>query len=387
MAGWSHVFASTAVSVSALVAGLLVGPATAAGEPMANTAVETGAVFNDPNGTAAEQYAIRDHIVELTAASEPGSTISASIYNLTDFDLGYAEELVAAAERGVRVRVVLETVTARPDREARDLLLERLGTDRGQASWVATCTEGCHGTRHNHNKFYLFSDVGGQRDVVVQSSANLTVSNGNRAWNNAVTIVDNAELYQAYLDYFGDLARDVTDLDYYTTVNAGAVKTYHFPRAGSGATGDTVYNTLGNVACTGNVDVGTADGRTIIRVGMWYFGRTAVAERLAALAREGCEVDIVYTRMLDGPRNALSGVPNVTLSQLPDDEDGTIIHSKYYLIEGSYADAERTVVFTGSPNFSNAALRANDETMVRIYNERVHDQYVANFADVRADAR
>ncbi|SFO84180.1 Phosphatidylserine/phosphatidylglycerophosphate/cardiolipin synthase [Amycolatopsis arida] len=365
-----------AAVVVALAAGLLgvAAPATA-------TAVTptTGAVFNNPYGSAAEQYAIRDHVVNLVRATEPGATISTSIYNITDHERGVADALVAAARRGVRVRVVLESEKAGTG--SAQAIVSGLGRDRSKPSWAVVCASGCHGTKINHNKFYLFSEVGGKRNVVVQSSANLTISNARKYWNNAVTFVENPELYQGYLGYFGDLARDRRDDDYYRTVGAGNVKAYFFPRGGSGASSDTVYNTLGNVRCTGNTQVGTSDGRTIIRIGMWYFGRDAIADRLAALGRAGCRIDIAYTEMLDGPAAELRGVPNVTLRRV--DRDGYIIHSKYMLIEGTYAEvANRKVVFTGSHNYSNAALHRNDEAMVRIYSNPIHDQYAANFAAV-----
>lgn len=339
----------------------------------AEAAPVTGAVFNDPTGTSAEQYRIRDHVLGLIEATEPGATISMSIYNITDHERGVADAIIAAAERGVAVRVVLESTNA--DTGSAQALVSALGTDQSKPSWAKVCIEGCMGSKINHNKFYLFSEVAGATDVVVQASANLTISNARNYWNNAVTIVGNSALYQGYLDYFEDLARDRQDLDYYRTVSAGDVKAYHFPRAGSDSSTDTVYNTLGNVDCAGG---------TTLKIAMWYFGREAIARRLADLAEDGCRVDIAYTEMLDGPRAALQGTPNVRMRQL---DDGTyVIHSKYLIIDGSYADVDRRVVFTGSPNYSNAALRTNDETMLRIYSDAIYEQYAANFADVFAAA-
>lgn len=361
------------------VALLSLAPAVADQGPVAP---QTGALFNDPNGTVAEQYAIRDYVRTLIDKAPAGSTVSMSIYNITDFDAEFANAILEADDRGVHMRVVLESTTS-AQTSSGQAIIDGLGTDNTADSWTSVCSAGCHGTRHNHNKFYLFSEVGGVESVVVQSSANLTISNGSRYWNNAVTFVENEALYGSYLDYFDDLARNVVDLDYYRTDSLGEVKTYFFPRSGSNSATDTVYNTLGNVDCTGNTTAGTADGRTIIRVAMWYFGRVAVAERLADLGAAGCDVQIVYTDILPAPEAALDGAPNVSLTQLDDDGVGDIIHSKYMLIEGTYAGvSDRTVVFTGSPNYSDAALRLNDEAMLRIYNDEIHGQYVANFEGI-----
>ena len=366
--------AAVAVVISGLTVGLLSAtPVAQAGPDATDVVPVTGAVFNDPTGSVEEQYAIRDHVMGLVNSTESGETISMSLYNITDDERVFADALIAAADRGVNVRVVLEAENAGSG--SAEAIVEHLGTDQTAGSWAVVCSNGCHGTNINHNKFYLFSHVGGRSNVVVQSSANLTISNSRSYWNNAVTFVDNAELHGAYERYFDDLARDRKDDAYYTTFHAGEVKGYHFPRSGAG---DTVANTLENVDC------GTADDPTRIRVGMWYFGRTAVAQELARLGQGGCRVEIVYTDMLPEPQSVLDAASNVVMKQLPEGGDH-IIHSKYYLIDGPYADVDRKVVFTGSPNFSGRALRVNDETMLRIYSDEIHDQYVANFEAMFAD--
>ncbi|MFD0558993.1 phosphatidylserine/phosphatidylglycerophosphate/cardiolipin synthase-like enzyme [Stackebrandtia endophytica] len=358
------------VIVGALIATLTTGPAHA--NTSADLVPTTGAIFNDPTGTAEQQYAIRDHVQGLVESTDAGAVITMSIYNVTNDERGFADALVAAADRGVSVRVVMESSNAGTD--SAKAIVAGLGTDKSRPSWAVVCSNGCHGSNINHNKFYLFSQVSGQSNVVVQSSANLTVSNSQRYWNNAVTFVGNAELYHGYLDYFGDLSRNKKDAAYYRTFAAGEVKGYHFPRSG---TGDTVANTLENVNCT----AGAAPAK--IRIGMWYFGRTPVAEQLARLGAAGCQIEIVYTDMLAGPKKVLDGAKNVTMKQLPESGD-YIIHSKYYIIDGYYVDSDRKVVFTGSPNFSDRALRSNDETMLRIYSAAIHDQYLANFQQMFA---
>jgi phosphatidylserine/phosphatidylglycerophosphate/cardiolipin synthase-like enzyme len=43
-------------------------------------------------------------------------------------------------------------------------------------------------------------------------------------------------------------------------------------------------------------------------------------------------------------------------------------------------------VVTGSPNWTNAGLRENDEAMLRIKSDTIHDQYRSNFRTMRAAA-
>ncbi len=343
-------------------------------------------MFNDPTDPA-KQYAIRDHLRSLIQGAPAGSTISIAIYHFTDTTV--STDLLAARDRGVNVRLVADYSSASSAPVVS--LVNALGTDQAKSSWVTLCTKdaaciGSTGTPIMHNKFFLFSSTSGSTNVVVQSSANLTKANAENYWNNAVTVVGNTDLYNGYLSYFKDLAAKRKNSDYYRTVSAGNVKAYFFPRAGTTADTDTVYNMLNeNVTCEGNTSVGTQTGRTIIRIGMWYFSRDNIARKLRELADRKCWIEVVYTTMDDGSRSYLSGHDRIVLYRI---DDGThIVHSKYLLVEGTYAGVKDSKwVFTGSHNYTNAALRENDEALVRIQSNAIHDQYRANFWALRTAA-
>jgi HKD family nuclease len=367
------------VAAALLVAGtvLPVSPAAAA--------VTSGAVFNNPT-VAAEQYRIVDHIRGLVQGAPAGSTISIAMYHWTSTTV--ADDVVAAHHRGVNVRLVLDYLSEQYP--AVDTMRAALGTNRANRSWLTFCTQGaaCIGNAGSpimHNKFYLFSSTSGSANVVVQSSANLTVSNATAYWNNAVTLVGNTGLYTAYLDYFDDLAAKAKNSDYYRTVGSGNAKAYFFPRAGSDRTSDTIYNMLNeNVTCEGNTTVGTETGRTMIRIGMWYFSRNGIAEELRSLADRKCWIEVVYTTMDADVLGILSGHPRIVLYRISGDH---IVHSKYMLIEGTYAGTRNSKwVMTGSHNYTTAALRENDEALVRIESATIHDQYRSNFWALRAAA-
>jgi phosphatidylserine/phosphatidylglycerophosphate/cardiolipin synthase-like enzyme len=363
-----------------------VGPLVIEAEPAAAVTPTDGAVFNDPTDPA-KQYAIRDYIRSLIQSTASGSTIRIAMYHFNNTSV--SGDLLAAAGRGVRVQLVLDHGTA--SSAAVQSLISGLGTDRAKASWVTLCTQdaaciGSAGTPIMHNKFYLFSNVSGASNVVVQSSANLTPENAENYWNNAVTLVGNTNLYNGYVSYFNDLAAKQKNADYYRTVSSGNAKAYFFPRAGTDEATDTIYNALDdNVSCEGNSSVGTETGRTIIRIGMWYFSRDDIARKLRELADQKCWIEVVYTTMDAGSRGHLAGHDRIVLYRI---DDGTyIIHSKYMLIEGTYAKLKDTKwVFTGSHNYTNAALRENDEAMVRIQSAAIHDQYRANFRTARSHA-
>ncbi|MFF7177002.1 phospholipase D-like domain-containing protein [Streptomyces sp. NPDC008121] len=379
------------------------GKAAPAGEaaPVEAAAVPAlGPLFNNPtSGDPAAQNAIKNRIRELIAAADPGSTIRMAMYHLWDNTI--AQDLSTAhTTRDVDVQVVLdETTVSAPEgsRTSYDTLKAALGTDLAQDSYVTLCAKGrsCLGATAsgiNHNKFLLFSSVGGggATQVVLQTSSNLTTSNYSRFWNSAVAFAGNATLYAAYSSYFGELARQNRSTWTYTTAGSGDHKVYFFPRAGTTDDTDTVVNTLENVGCTWSDAAGTH--RTAVRVAMLKITRQAVADKLRALAAAGCTVDVVYSETDTGTWNALHGQTRLTPRCYQHDHDtdpGTpnrIVHSKNLLIDGVYAGAREKLVFTGSHNYSGPALRDNDETMLRITTPAVHDAFAANFAQTKAAA-
>ncbi|MGY3517532.1 phospholipase D-like domain-containing protein [Micromonospora sp. PTRAS2] len=372
-------------TVGLIVTGSLAAAALLAPATPAVAAVTSGAVFNNPT-VAGQQYAIVEHVQRLIQGAASGSTIRVAMYHFTLTRV--SNDLSAAYDRGVNVRVVVDSQSR--SYPAVTGLIAKLGTNRAAASWVTVCTtdRACIGNLNTpimHNKFFLFSDTLGSTNVLVQSSANLTNDNAERYWNNAVTIVGNTAVYNSYVTYHGDLAAQVKNNDYYRTTSSGTAKSYFFPRAGTTQDTDTIYNMLNeNVTCEGNTSTGTETGRTIIRIGMWHFSRNPIATKLHELADQKCWVEVVYTETDTDVRNILSGHDRIKLYQITGDY---IVHSKYMLIEGTY-DGQRDTKWavTGSHNYSNAALRENDEALLRIQSATIHDQYRSNFWNLRAAA-
>ncbi|MEU0601478.1 phospholipase D-like domain-containing protein [Streptomyces sp. NPDC006393] len=370
--------------VTALLAASLVLPDSGVSSA-ADAPITTGAVFNDPKGTAAEQNAVKDHIIGAIDNTQTGRLIRASLYALTD--QGYADALIRAHQRGVNIRVVLDHTYS--DSAAVQSLKAELGTDVSAASWVHVCGSAgaCIATGGtnpiNHNKFFTFSrigDAGVAEDVVIQASANQTAVNVSKYWNNAYTVVGNTDLYTAYVDYFNDLAAERRTDDYYTTAKVGTEKYYFFPQK----TGDVVVDILDNVSCTGNTTVGTSTHRTIVRVAAFALHRDAVADALVSLAGQGCSIQIVYANSNDETK--LKGHANISLKQL-NTSDGYLVHSKYFLVEGNYAGHPDTKwTFTGSHNLDESSLRDNDEALLRLEGAAPHDAYAQNFDLLRSYA-
>ncbi|MFI5756761.1 phosphatidylserine/phosphatidylglycerophosphate/cardiolipin synthase family protein [Streptomyces sp. NPDC051569] len=366
-------------AVSAL--GVAPVPAYAVAEPL----VATGAVFNNPRGTTAEQNAVKNHIISAVDQTQSGRLIRVALYVLDD--QGYTDALKRAYARGVDVRVVLDSHSGAKS-ATRDLL-SALGTDRSKGSWVTVCPTGsaciadvpARVNPIHHNKFFTFSrigDAGVAEDVVIQASANQTALNINRYWNNAYTVVGNTALYTAYVDYFNDLAAMRKTNDYHVQGDAGSEKYYFFPRA----TGDPVLDFLNNVTCTGNTSTGSASHKTVVRVAASLFDRAPIADKLVALANAECWIEVVYA---DSPvQSRMTGNPRLRLYHLKDSA-GYQVHSKYIAIEGNYAGHKDTKwVFTGSHNLDKSSLRDNDEAIIRLSSNAAHDAYRQNFLDMRS---
>ncbi|MCX4546188.1 phospholipase D-like domain-containing protein [Streptomyces sp. NBC_01565] len=423
--------ATTTAAAAALLLACASAPVSAVETaPPSTPLVATGATFNDPTDPAA-QNAIFTHISRLIDGAVPGSDIKISSYIFESDWL--VERLGAAHRRGVNVEVILDSES--PARKAGGVAYTKLDTAlkaktaSSGTSWVRVCAQGqaCLAKDPNpndsfpsvnHNKFYLFSRTTGSAtgtvpvdNVVVQTSANQTVWDREKAFNDALTVAGNKELYDAYAAYFtqqgaaqANPALQVSDLP--NDTQAGPAKTYFFPR-----TTDVILNILNTVdnpvagqpACYGNsAGYGTADGRTVIRIAMHQITRPEVAKKLWELDEAGCYVDIVY-RKLDNTGTQIydqltkpTRFGGISLHQLDDDTTGgAATHSKYLLIEGTYKGLpDQKIVFTGSHPYTLSGLSNNDEALLK-YDDTprspattspVYDAYRENFRNQRTHA-
>src|SRR5690349_20682838 len=147
----------------------------------------TGATFNKPTGTQAEQYAIMDQLMASVDAAPKGSAIRMAMYSISIQD--FSDKLIAAHQRGVNVQLLMD------DHSLGDQwlsLVNELGTDTQAKSFAVTCHHSClaeSDISYMHAKFYMFSTTGSAKKVVTVSSANPTNSQAKTGWNNAYTMV------------------------------------------------------------------------------------------------------------------------------------------------------------------------------------------------------
>ncbi|MCR6486857.1 phospholipase D-like domain-containing protein [Amycolatopsis sp. OK19-0408] len=371
------------------------------------------AVFNDPTGPEARQNAIAIQLAGLIDRVPAGEEIRLTVFGFDTPDTedrpdapDLVDHFVAAHDRGVQVKIVLDQRQAGNGPHTR--LKAALGADDTRPSWVVTCGDqfpgtqrGCIGTRvkqwsdgpayaDNHNKFGLFSKVvlndGSVRsNVVYVASANIGVWDENASYNNAFTYSD-PRTYGAYGQYFEDLRRyrhtKDGNNDYYRDSGSGTdYRAFFFPRhedAGKPFEDpgtDTIVSTLNSVHC-GYTETDGSRHQTDVRIAMWAFTRPAIAQKLAALSKAGCWVDVVYSSASRPVLDALAGI-QVTKC------DGVRVHSKYLLIDGGFDDDIVPRVYTGSHNYAWSSLRQEDENLLRIMGRGPHTEYLANFHQVR----
>ena len=288
----------------------------------------------------------------LQAVAAARETIDMAIYNFT-FD-GLGDALIQASQRGVRVRLVMES-------EAMDKALPR----RLQAAGIPVVGDQREGLMHNK-----FTVIDGQD--VWTGSLNYTTASAYQDFNNLVRIhsTQAAQDYQAEFDQmfvnhrFGPDKQPVAP---YPQINAGGVPVaiYFSPADGPAA----------------HVLAELEQARQSIDFLAYSFTSDAISRAISERAKAGVAVRGVfdasqattntggeYPRLkragLDVRRSAITG----------------LMHDKVMIIDGQ-------VVITGSYNFTASAENTNDENLVILRDAAIAGQYLRHFEEVYAHSK
>jgi hypothetical protein len=386
-----------------------------------------GTYFSYPNRSAGERVAIRNRVVNSINATwgrwytpkrqdlRPGcaqrisgwdvhrGTIRMATWTFNDWAV--RDALVKAAQRGVSVQIIAAEG------------INKVGVDgsgpykpwvsvrsylRGYAgdawiggwgrNWAWECSGACRGRGGTpHSKFFLFDDVRSSgnahvRNIVVQTSMNLTQFAYTGQWNQAVSMW-NPAIYNRYLQVFQQMAvKEVHG--YQSTADGGAQNTF-YPGGSVSLARDPVLAALNQVRCTGATS-GGINGRTRVRVIQYaiYDSRgTAIAKKLRGLWNAGCNVAIIYSvssRPVLSILRARSGRGPVPMKQsVIKNGAGEIVkynHSKWLAISGHYYGVSRGTwtVVSGSSNWSNFAYSC-DEQMTQYYGSYWASPYFRTF--------
>ena len=325
-------------------------------------------------GTGIDRHAINE-LIRLIESVPPGGRIDGHIFSISVDAVGQA--LLSAQERGVDVLISADGAMAVSTDSVKTYLDKLDGivycTSSTTDSCISTATDGI-----SHTKLFVFTHATApdqtQSDKVVWfGSANQTYASGMRLYNNTVTIYGDGPLYDQMRDYLDDLRLRVRAADYYDPgsgrghVLTASADVYISPES----TTDLVVNRLDDI---------TPDSKCRVRVMQASIrdSRIAVVDRLIAMKRGGCQVQVVADTVEPAALAALKGA-NIPVREM-------LIHDKSFLVYAKYGSAYQYRVYTGSHNLSGGALRKYDEIFVKLAPETgaihpVFDLYVTHFDD------
>ncbi len=382
-----------AATVSVLVASTLLAPAAGA--------VAEGPIFNNPTGTTAAKFRLQTHVERAIRNTPRGGTILIATY-LMDRRQS-ADALIAARNRGVNVRVVMDDEIDTVHSRRLQRVLNRDNGRRGQLwgpddSFAIQCQGACRSgaaKKNMHAKFYAFSRTGGTNNVVMVSSANLNRGGATLGWNDLFTMTGVKSMYAKYRQIHDEMARDRRDSKPYVVHRQGRFESQFFPKQRASRSSDPTYQTLNRVRCHGANGGAGRGGRTAINISMfWWSGERGMylARKLLQLNRNGCIVSVIYGAPSNQVaallrKSAWNGGINLYDSRRDRNRDGQAdlrVHTKYMLINGKYGgDSSSWQVFTGSQNWVRGSLTGGDEVSLQVTSRPAYVRYMRNWNYVR----
>ncbi|MDN5761029.1 MAG: phospholipase D-like domain-containing protein [Microlunatus sp.] len=353
--------------------------------------------FNNPKGPKKKKRAIITDFVKAIKSVPAGGQIRMAQYL---FDIkSVASALIAADKRGVSVQVLIDD--GESNKHIRRVK-KALGKNKKKRSFVATCHHSCmsNGASVIHAKFYLFSVAGQRKYVSMISSANAYTGNTNKSWNNNHVIVADKVIYDSLNRYFTDMLKDKSNRKYFRSTSSGKYTMWLYPQTPK-KTNDIVWmKALNQVQCKSPSKGYGSDGRTLIRLANWGWSspRIDVAEKLVALHRQGCKVQVMINRgritkpvlrtllRSKSKKYGKMGVYDGWHDRNNNGHASLYVHHKMMTINGRMAGQNVKITWTGSQNFTGPGTFTNNDIVLRIVDPRVTKAYEKNFAYIRGKA-
>ena len=265
------------------------------------------------------------------------------------------------------------------------------GQDR---SYVKRCDGSCRGAGGNmHSKFFAFSKTGKSQNVVMVSSSNLNRGGALLGWNDLYTMKERPTSFEAYKRIHREMTDDTRADDSKVEVRDGPFTSRFFPMRNAGRAKDPTLQDLNKIRCS------SAFGRTKIFVSMFYWKGTRgnyLADKLLSLARNGCQVSIIYgapsVQIAERLRNAArANRINLYDSRWDHNNDGyneVRTHAKYVIVKGTFGtDRSAHMVMTGSQNWVAGSLSRGDELTLNIALQSAYNDYARNWTAIRNHSR
>ena len=349
------------------------------------------AVFTDPAKVAAATNSteILDRLIALIDASPERSSIHIAIYLFDYADL--VDALDRADARGVKLHLMLDL--SREDSEKTNpYTINQLKTKLSENAELVVVDSDAGTIAINHNKFALFSEIitekGEATHVVLQTSHNFLLSGARKMQDGVVLTHDG--LYEAYQTYWQDMKNGAQQgMKYYDYKEfhdaAAGVSAYFLPKRRDGESygEDTIIEFLNKI---------TDPASAVIRIGMsdWTSTRINIVNRLGELVDQGAKVELVVKSSIS--EDVLSGLRELeekgaylkVYNMTESGQQKINIHSKFMLIEGPWEGENAQVLITGSHNFTNNALRYNNETILLLKDHELYSSYITFFEALKA---
>lgn len=289
-------------------------------------------------------------------------SIDMALYSFSDLP-DVANALIAAKNRGVKIRVVYENRTTQNSMQAL--------IDAGIP--VIKRTSGLNGIMHN--KFFVFD----ARDSVVindwlwTGSWNVTLTES--SWENNVVEINDPTITQAYKIEFEEMWGSNGDSPNPSNAKFGFQKTDNTPHIFSiggrevkvyFSPSDGVMSKIINTVNTANKDIYFA---------LYAFTRSDIATAMNNRFNAGV-TDI--RGLIDQVNTTGSQYSYLNSFAEMFGNVGATMHHKYGLIDATQTNSNPLII-TGSANWSNAASNDNDENILIIEDIFIANQYMQEF--------
>lgn len=364
---------------------------------------EAGATFNDPESSDIEvkTAVFRKMLRTIEAVPCGRGQIKATTYIYDSPSVSTA--LIEKHKCGVDV-----TISA--DHQVNSPAWQRLKTVLNgprQRGWghsrIINCRGACRGSGWtNHSKYYLFSESGSAKYVVMLSSQNMNAGASYNGWQDMMTFTGCADLYAAASQLHSEMMADRPVAPPYRVWKACGFSLRAFPMNSTSATDDPMMRDLNRVRCLGATGGTGYNGRTSIRLNTFGIGGIngeRIANKLVSLGRAKCDVRIVVGAPSNNVNRIFGKAARSRYIRYFDSRQEPYIndkgrtayalrtHQKNYVISGRLGtDTSSELVVMGSWNFA-PNTRSDDVQVAIVNNAGITDSYLRNFGLVAGYSR
>lgn len=270
--------------------------------------------------------------------------------------------LIAAKNRGVKVRIVYDKRTTQNSMQA---LIN--------AGFLVSKRPNIDGIMHN--KFFVFDgrDANPANDWVWTGSWN--VSADESAWINNVIEINDFALAQAYTREFEEMWGSNTDIPNSTNAKFGPYKTDNTPHIFTinGKEFRLYFSPTDQTTFQIRNTLSTADSS--IYFALLTFTRSDIANTIVSRVNAGVKLRGIIDNVNDSG-SQYNFLKNY--GELFDYNLGAVLHHKYAIVDASWVNLSPYVI-TGSHNWSNSAEQDNDENTLIINDIFIANQYMQEF--------